>query len=121
MKYLWICLLVMTSAYAEDGFLSSVKRMNWKIGKEELDVVWIEDNKFPKFTASIFFQDGAISDPISGITQTVFDQLSAGTSKENQREISEFFDFYGAISATLSLMNIQFLLFRHLRKILSPL
>jgi zinc protease len=96
MKYLWICLLVMTSAYAEDGFLSSVKRMNWKIGKEELDVVWIEDNKFPKFTASIFFQDGSISDPISGITQTVFDQLSAGTSKENQREISEFFDFYGA-------------------------
>lgn len=96
MKYLWILLFVISSAYGKDSFLSSVKRMSWDIGKEELDVVWIEDNKFPKFTASLFFQDGAVSDSIPGTTQAVFDLLSAGTSKENQREISEFFDYYGA-------------------------
>lgn len=96
MKYIWVYLLIVSSAYGKDGFLSSMKRLSWDIGKEEVDVIWIEDNKFPKFTASIFFQDGAVSDSIPGTTQTVFDLLSSGTSKENQREISEFFDFYGA-------------------------
>jgi zinc protease len=70
--------------------------MKWKIGGDDLDVVWIEDDKFPKFTASIYFQDGALTDKLSGVTQMTFDQLTSGTSKENQRQLAEFFDFYGA-------------------------
>lgn len=92
MKYLLSALFIMNSALASDSFLDSVSRMKWK----DLEVVWVEDDKFPKFTASIYFQDGAMSDSIAGITQTTFDQLTAGTSKENQRQLSEFFDFYGA-------------------------
>ncbi len=92
MKYLLSALFIMNSALASDSFLDSVSRMKWK----DLDVVWVEDDKFPKFTASIYFQDGAMTDSIAGITQTTFDQLAAGTSKETQRELSEFFDFYGA-------------------------
>lgn len=92
MKYLLSALFIMNSALASESFLDSVNRMKWK----DLEVVWVEDDKFPKFTASIYFQDGAMSDSISGITQTTFDQLAAGTSKENQRQLSEFFDFYGA-------------------------
>ena len=83
------------SAFARESFLDNVKRMKWKIGSEEVDVVWVEDEKFPKFYASIYFQDGALSDPISGLTQTTFDLLTSGTSKQSQRDISEFFDFYG--------------------------
>lgn len=92
MKYLLSFLVLVNVVHAKDTFLDSVNRLQWK----DLDVVWIEDDKFPKFTASIYFQDGALNDSVSGVTQTTFDQLTAGTTKESQRQIAEFFDFYGA-------------------------
>ena len=95
-KYLpFLGIFFITSAFSRESFLDIVKRMKWKIGQEEVDVVWIEDQKFPKFNASIYFQDGALSDSSSGLTQTTFDLLTSGTSHQSQREISEFFDFYG--------------------------
>lgn len=84
--------LLSSSAFANESFLKSVKRYSWG----DLEVVWVEDNKFPRFTASVYFQDGALNDTVPGITQASFDQLSSGTTKESQRELSEFFDFYGA-------------------------
>jgi zinc protease len=92
MKYFITALLFINSAFASESFLDSVSRLKWN----DLDVVWIKDDKFPKFTASIYFQDGALNDSVAGVTQTTFDQIAAGTSKENQRELAEFFDFYGA-------------------------
>ncbi len=83
--------ILSTSAFG-DSFLDSIERMKWG----DLDVVWIEDSKFPRFNAAIYFEDGSLSDPFSGLTQGTFDQMASGTSKESQREISEFFDFYGA-------------------------
>ena len=91
-KLLLITLLsLITTAAFGASFLDSIKRMKWG----DLDVVWIEDSKFPRFNAAIYFQDGSINDPFSGLTSSAFDQLSSGTSKESEREISEFFDFYG--------------------------
>lgn len=91
-KILSITLLFLVSSAAMGAsFLDSIKRMKWG----DLDVVWIEDNKFPRFNAAIYFQDGSLSDPFSGLTSGTFDQIASGTSKESQREISEFFDFYG--------------------------
>ncbi|HLT23082.1 MAG TPA: insulinase family protein [Bacteriovoracaceae bacterium] len=88
-----LALVVATSSVlAEDNFLSTVKRM--KIN--DYEVVWLEDKKFPSFTASVYFNDGALKDSVEGLTQVTFDQLSSGTSKENEKEIAEFFDFYGA-------------------------
>ena len=84
-------LLLLSTAALGASFLDSVKRMKWG----DLDVVWIEDSKFPRFNAAIYFQDGSLSDPFSGLTSGAFDQMASGTSKESQREISEFFDFYG--------------------------
>jgi zinc protease len=96
MKYIILTIVLFGHAFAHENFLSSVKRMKWKMGKQEIDVVWIEDDKFPKFTASVYFQDGALNDMIPGQTQMTFDQITSGTSKENQRQLAEFFDFYGA-------------------------
>lgn len=113
MKYLITLLALVNIAHAKEGFLDQVNRMKWDLGKgNEIDVVWIEDDKFPKFTASIYFQDGALNDSLSGVTQTTFDQLSAGTSKETQRELSEYFDFYGAnlrhyVSHEYSVFTVQ--------------
>lgn len=92
MKKIILLCLVSFSAFAKTSFLDSVNRTKWG----DLDVVWIEDDKFPKFTASFYFQDGALQDSIPGLTQTTFDLLTSGTSKHSQRELSEFFDFYGA-------------------------
>lgn len=108
MKYLLSFLFLVNIAQANDSFLDSVKRMKW----DDLDVVWIQDDNFPKFTASIYFQDGALNDSVAGVTQTAFDQLTAGTSKESQREISEFFDFYGvnlrhSVTHEYSVMTVQ--------------
>ena len=90
------------------SFLDSVKRDKWG----DLDVVWIKDDKFPRYNAAIYFQDGAFNDSFSGLTQGAFDQLMSGTSKETQREISEFFDFYGvnvkhSVTHEYSVFNIQ--------------
>lgn len=82
--------LLSTTAFGA-SFLDSVERTKWG----DLDVVWIEDAKFPRYNAAMYFQDGTLNDPVAGMTQAVFDQISAGTSKESQREIAEFFDFYG--------------------------
>lgn len=113
MKFLLISFLFASSVFAKESFLDSVKRTEWDIGKDqEMDVVWIEDDKFPKFTASFYFHDGGLNDSIPGVTQTTFDLLTAGTSKENQREIAEFFDFYGvnlrhSVTHEYSVLTIQ--------------
>lgn len=83
--------LLSTAAFGA-SFLDSIERMKWG----DLDVVWVEDSKFPRFNAAFYFQGGSLSDPFSGLTQGTFDQMASGTSKESQREIAEFFDFYGA-------------------------
>lgn len=112
MKYILSSLLLINCAFA-DSFLDSVSRTKWTMTPgNDLDVVWIEDDKFPKFTASIYFQDGALNDSVAGVTQTTFDQLTAGTSKETQRELSEFFDFYGAnlrhsVTHEYSVLSVQ--------------
>ena len=84
--------LFTTNNLMADSFLDSVKREKWN----GMDVVWIEDNKFPKFTAMFYFEDGAINDPFPGVMQATLDQLTSGTQKESQKEIADFFDFYGA-------------------------
>ena len=91
MKIFFLVATLLTSSTFASTFLDSVKRQKWG----DLPVVWIEDDKFPRFTAAVYFQDGALSDPFPGVTQATFDQITSGTSKESQREIAEFFDFYG--------------------------
>lgn len=100
--------LLINLVHAGDSFLDSVERLKWN----DLEVVWIEDEKFPKFSASIYFQDGAISDAFPGLTQAAFDQLTSGTSKESEKEIADFFDFYGAsirnsVTHEYSVLSVQ--------------
>lgn len=92
MKLALILTFICSSVLAENNFLSSVKRTKIK----DYEVIWLEDKKFPSFIASVYFNDGALRDEVDGLTQVTFDQLSSGTSKETEKEIAEFFDFYGA-------------------------
>lgn len=108
MKKYFFLALVSLNVFAESSFLDDVKRMKWN----DLDVVWIEDAKFPRFTVSLYLEDGALKDKTPGITQATFDQFTAGTTKESQRQIAEFFDFYGAnlkhsVTHEYSVMSVQ--------------
>jgi zinc protease len=110
MKY--FCFLALTLfpllAPAKASFLDSVKRTKWG----DMDVVWVEDDRFPKFTASIYIKDGAFSDSVPGETQATMDLLTSGTSKESQRQIAEYFEFYGAkirnsVTHEYSVLSVQ--------------
>ncbi len=93
MKKIFFALLVLSSqGFAKTSFLDSVERMKWG----DMEVVWARDDKFPRFTASFYFPDGSLSDSFPGITQATFDQITSGTTKQNEKELAEFFDFYGA-------------------------
>lgn len=101
-------LTIFSTSTFGSSFLDSVKRQKWG----DMDVVWIEDDKFPRFSAAIYFEDGALNDTFSGLTQGAFDQLSSGTTKETQRELAEFFDFYGvnlkhSVTHEYSVFNVQ--------------
>lgn len=108
LKLIAASLILSAHAMAEENFLSSVKTFNMK----DYEVVWLQDQKFPSFNASIYFNDGALRDSVSGLTQVTLDQLSSGTSKETEKQIAEFFDFYGAsishsVTHEYSVFNIK--------------
>ena len=110
-KIFALTVLTLFSFSAFSSALDSIKREKWN----DIEVVWLEDSKFPKFHADIYFSDGAINDNTPGITQATFDQLSFGTSKESRKELAEFFDFYGAkvrpyVSHEYSVVSVQGLL-----------
>lgn len=107
-KYVFLLCLYSLSALATPSFLDDVKRLKWG----DLDVVWIEDEKFPRFTASLYLEDGALRDSTPGLSQAAFDLFSSGTSKETQRQIAEFFDFYGvnfkqSVTHEYSIQSVQ--------------
>ncbi len=96
----WLYLLSLTSLplWANPEWVDSVKRMKWN----DLDVVWIQDEKFPKYTWSLVFKDGALSDTkgLEGQTHFALEYLTAGTKKYSQNELNEFFEFYGVSTKT---------------------
>lgn len=112
-----LALLVSSSSLlADESFLSSVKTM--KIN--DYEVVWLQDKKFPSFTASIYFNDGALRDHVDGLTQVAFDQLTSGTTKESEKQIAEYFDFYGASVSHSVTHEYSVLTMRGLTKDIKP-
>jgi zinc protease len=71
----------------------SIKRLNWN----GIDVVYIEDNRFPTYDILLYFADGALSDEKGrmGLTQHAFSLLDSGTTKLSQKDILDEFEFTG--------------------------
>ena len=81
-------------------FLMANFNMN-KIQKVEWDgipVVFLEDERFPTYTLSIYFEEGAASDNSkrSGETEAMFHLLTAGSSRYEEKDIIDNLDFFGA-------------------------
>lgn len=71
----------------------TIKHLNWN----GIDIVYIEDNRFPTYDILMYFADGALSDESGqmGLTTHAFNLLDSGTSKLSQQEILDQFEFYG--------------------------
>lgn len=92
MNKLILSFILISSAYA--NFVdSNVKKINWG----DLEIVWVKDNSFPTYDLSIYFSDGAMSEKSkeSGITNFMFQELTSGTTRYNQKEILSSLEFYG--------------------------
>lgn len=71
----------------------NIKRLNWN----GIDVVYIEDNRFPTYDLTIYFADGALSEKKgeNGLSVHAFNLLDAGTDKLSQKEILDQLEFLG--------------------------
>lgn len=71
----------------------SIKKFNWN----GIEVVFIEDPRFPTYDFTIYFADGALSEKEGeyGLTEHAFNLIDSGTSKLSQQQILEELEFYG--------------------------
>lgn len=88
-----LSILISTKSFALAKVEDSIKRLNWN----GIDVVYIEDNRFPTYDFVLYFADGALSDAkdVMGSTSHAFSLLDSGTAKLSQKEILDQFEFYG--------------------------
>lgn len=83
-----------TSAFAATPSIEdNIKRLNWN----GIDVVYIEDDRFPTYDMTIYFADGALSDKKDemGLTVHSFGNLDSGTPTLSQKDILDQLEFYG--------------------------
>lgn len=95
MKFVAIltALLIYKAANANE-LGGKVTRYDWN----GIEVVYLQDNKFPSFLVDVYFSDGALSDSnrYLGETDIMFSQLSSGTDRYSQKEIADALEFYGS-------------------------
>jgi zinc protease len=90
MKFYFFFFLFFSTTYASD-LKGRIEKLNWN----GLDVVYINDERFPTFDIIFYFADGALSDETKGETNAMFSMLEAGTRRYNRADINESLDFYG--------------------------
>jgi zinc protease len=77
---------------ASDAIKSSFKKLNWN----GIEVIFLEDNRFPTYEMVMYFADGALSDSThKGETEHAFNLIDSGTSKLTQEQILDQIDFLG--------------------------
>jgi zinc protease len=85
--------LFSVKSFAVTKVEDTIKRLNWN----GIDVIYIEDNRFPTYDLLVYFADGALSDQKGqlGLTKHAFNLLDAGTAKLSQKDILDQFEFLG--------------------------
>jgi len=95
----WLLIIFLThSLFAKD---IEFQQIQWG----DIPVIWIPNDKIPKFYLTVSFGDGSYSDEkdFLGASNVMFDALVHGTSKYSQKEIAEKFDYYAAsLSSSVS-------------------
>jgi zinc protease len=92
MKKLIISVLLISNVYASSEVEKSIKRLNWN----GIDVIYLEDNRFPTYDLQVYFADGALSDGNHpGETKHALDSSDSGTTKFSQKELLDQIEFLG--------------------------
>lgn len=94
MKTLLLVLFITFSISLDVQGQENIKRYDW----DGMEVVWLQDERFPTYALSIYFADGALADHPQrrGETAATLNLLTAGTRRFDQRAIAENLEFYGA-------------------------
>lgn len=90
----FFALLIMVSfSSLKAANLDRINKLKWN----DLDVVWLEDDRFPTYDIMIYFGDGSLSDANSqrGITNAMFSSLGTGTKRYTQKDIADVLEFFG--------------------------
>ncbi len=88
-----LCLAPLFSIQAKDYFSDKVEKLKW----ENLDVIYIEDNRFPTYALGVYFADGALGDgAIKGSIESALGHMDLGTRRFTRKEIADNIEFFGA-------------------------
>jgi len=91
MKKIFLSLLLTISIQAND-IADKIHKMMW----DDIEVTWLEDDRFPTYDVIFYFADGSLSDGSrKGETNTMFNLLETGTNRFSLKEIADNLDFYG--------------------------
>ncbi len=72
--------------------LSNIKKLKWN----DLEVIWLVDERYPTYVVSFYFADGSLSDSKNKFeTVAMFNLLTSGTTLYSQKDISDNLEFYG--------------------------
>jgi zinc protease len=93
---LTFAMLFSLHAFASEQSLKmeeNIKHLSWN----GMDVVYIEDNRFPTYDLTVYFADGALSEKKGeyGTTLHSFNLADSGTDKLSQQEILDQLEFLG--------------------------
>jgi len=92
MKKIIISLILALSVQA-NGIEDKIHKMMW----DDIEVTWLEDDRFPTYDVIFYFADGALSDGTrKGETEMMFNLLQSGTNSFSLKQIADHLDFYGA-------------------------
>ncbi len=90
--FIQVLLLISLSLGAKDFFSGKVKKLKW----DNLEVIYLEDDRFPTYQFNIYFADGALSDgSVKGVTSAAFNFMTLGTRRFNRQDIADNLEFYG--------------------------
>ena len=91
--YFILLSLISTKIFGAD-ISSRVHKYNWN----GLEVIWVEDERFPTYDVSIYFADGALSDVNKGESEAALSLLTLGTTRYSQKDLVDHLEFFGVSS-----------------------
>ncbi len=87
-KLVWLLIfLIVLPAMAQE----KVRKFDWN----GVEVVYLPDQSFPTYNFVVYFADGALSDQIDGETDAMFNLLTYGTRRFEQKDINDNLDYFG--------------------------
>ncbi len=98
MKIIFLILLTLfAQLFSQNVFSNDIKERIQKFSWDGIEVVWLEDNRYPTYDVIIYFADGALSDGkfSKGETSSMFSLLGNGTRRFSQKDLSDHLEYFG--------------------------